>query len=76
MDEVLVLNGGLTMRKDGFAIASEHYYWIPSHAFFRSFEPEEYANTKVDFKRPLMDLGCGDGVFAAMLQEGTHPLIL
>lgn len=50
-------------------IATRHRYWRPSHALFHAFELEAYAAAKVAFKRPVLDLGCGDGTFAAMLRE-------
>jgi SAM-dependent methyltransferase len=57
------------MRTDSLRIATKHYYWKPSKAFFHSLELEEYALAGVRFKHPLMDLGCGNGIFSAMLQE-------
>lgn len=57
------------MEKDNLRIASRYYYFKSFLAFFRSFELEEYTRAGVRFEHPVMDLGCGDGTFATMLQE-------
>ncbi len=57
------------MEKDNLRIASRYYYGKSFLAFFRSFELEEYTRAGVRFEHPVMDLGCGDGTFATMLQE-------
>ncbi len=36
---------------------------------FHAFELEAYASAAVAFARPVLDLGCGDGTFAAMLHD-------
>ena len=54
---------------DSLNIAVKHYYWKPGKAFFHCFELEEYAQADISLKHPIMDLGCGDGTFATMLQE-------
>jgi SAM-dependent methyltransferase len=54
---------------DGLTVATRHYYWKPSHALFHAFELEAYAAAGADFSRPVLDLGCGDGTFAAMLRD-------
>lgn len=55
--------------KNSLRISTDYYYYKPVSAFFRSFELDEYASANVSFEHPVMDMGCGDGTFAAMLQE-------
>lgn len=50
-------------------MATEHYYWKPGKALFHAVELEEYARAGVCFEHPVMDLGCGDGIFSEMLLE-------
>jgi SAM-dependent methyltransferase len=50
-------------------VSTRHYYWKPSHALFHAFELEAYAGAGVVLARPVLDLGCGDGTFAAMLRD-------
>lgn len=57
------------MTKDSLMIATEKYYWKPAWSVFCSFQLEEYARAGINFEHPVMDLGCGDGTFAMMLQE-------
>jgi SAM-dependent methyltransferase len=54
---------------DSLRIAMRHYYWKPGKALFHALELEEYARAGIQFENPTMDLGCGNGLFAAMLQE-------
>ena len=49
-------------------LATEAFYWKPVWAFMRAFELEEFARAGVRLERPLLDLGSGDGTFAAMLR--------
>src|SRR5215813_1233022 len=57
------------MTADSIWVATHHYYWKPVWSIFRTFEVEEYARAGVSLEGPVMDLGCGDGVFAAMLRD-------
>lgn len=54
---------------DSLRIATEHYHWKPGKAVFHSFELEEYGCAGVRLGRPVLDLGCADGTFGAMLRE-------
>jgi SAM-dependent methyltransferase len=57
------------MATDSVRVVTQHYYWKPVWSVFRIFEVEEYARAGVSFASPVMDLGCGDGVFASMLRD-------
>jgi len=57
------------MAADSVRVVTQHYYWKPVWSAFRIFEVEEYARAGVSFEGPVLDLGCGDGVFAAMLRD-------
>lgn len=57
------------MKKDSLHVSTKYYFWKPNLAFFRGFELEEYVRTNVNFRHPILDLGGGDGIFSAMLQE-------
>jgi SAM-dependent methyltransferase len=57
------------VRTNSCQTATHHYYFQPSTAFFRSFELDVYASAGIHFQHPTLDLGCGDGIFAHMLQD-------
>ena len=50
-----------------FGTAAEHYFYRPALGFFRAFMLEEYARAGIEFRAPVLDLGCGDGTFGAAL---------
>ena len=54
---------------DSLRIATEHYYWKPGKALLHAVELEEYTRAGVYFEHPVIDLGCGDGIFSEMLLE-------
>jgi 2-polyprenyl-3-methyl-5-hydroxy-6-metoxy-1,4-benzoquinol methylase len=57
------------MPPDSLKIATEAYYWKPGKALFEAVEVEQYARAGVRFAHPILDLGCGDGTFSAMLRS-------
>jgi ubiquinone/menaquinone biosynthesis C-methylase UbiE len=57
------------MPPDSLKIATDAYYWKPAKALFEAVEVEQYARAKVRFAHPVLDLGCGDGTFSAMLRS-------
>src|SRR6266404_9683293 len=58
-----------TMKTESLRVATEHYYWKPYKAYFDAIALEQYVQTEVHFGHPVLDLGCGDGLFSAMLRE-------
>jgi len=50
-------------------IATEIYYWKPMAALFRSLELRSYRDMGVVLRGPILDLGCGDGQVACMLED-------
>jgi SAM-dependent methyltransferase len=61
-----------TMRAadlESLRTAGRRYYYRPSLALFRAFMLEEYVAAGLEFARPVVDLGCGDGSFGAALAE-------
>ena len=57
------------MPADSLRIATEAYYWKPGKAFFEAVEVEQYAHAGIRFAHAVLDLGCGDGTFGAMLRS-------
>ena len=49
--------------------AAEAYYWKPSTAWFRALELAEYQEIGTRLPAPVLDLGCGDGRVAWMLER-------
>ncbi len=45
------------------------YYWKPMAALFRASEMRLYRKLNASFPNPILDLGCGDGGVAKMLQS-------
>lgn len=48
----------------------EHYYYKPAHAFFRTIELRVILDTSETFQSPVLDLGCGDGIFMSLITAG------
>lgn len=61
--------GAMSKDTDIIRIATEYFWNRPPDAFFAAFEIEIYVRSRVQFKHPLLDLGCGDGTFTKTLQE-------
>jgi len=51
-----------------YRIAAQHYWWRLGKAFFCALELDAYATAGTRLEHPILDLGCGDGTFSAMLQ--------
>ena len=43
-----------------------------AHSFWRSQELSIFQRAKQDFKKPILDFGCGDGAFSACIFEGIN----
>ncbi len=52
---------------DSAWVAAECYYWRPARGFSRALQLHAYARAGVRFDHPLLDLGCGDGMFGRAL---------
>jgi SAM-dependent methyltransferase len=50
-------------------IASATFYWKPAMAWFRSLELDAYRRLEAPFESPVLDIGCGDGRVARMLED-------
>jgi ubiquinone/menaquinone biosynthesis C-methylase UbiE len=50
-------------------LATKSYYWKPAVALFRALELSTYYDSDVILNSPTLDLGCGDGSVARMLEE-------
>jgi ubiquinone/menaquinone biosynthesis C-methylase UbiE len=50
-------------------IATEHYYYKPMLAFFNSFSLRAFRTARLRLEGPVLDVGCGDGTFGAMLKR-------
>lgn len=50
-------------------VASRSYHWKPSMAWFRALELDVYLTVRPAMANPVLDLGCGDGRVAAMLER-------
>jgi ubiquinone/menaquinone biosynthesis C-methylase UbiE len=50
-------------------ITTEHYYYKPVHAFLGSFSLRAFRTAKLRLEGPILDVGCGDGTFSAMLKR-------
>jgi len=49
--------------------ATRWFFWKPATAWFRSLELQAYEVVAPELPRPLLDLGCGNGLVARMLVE-------
>ncbi|TVP45075.1 MAG: methyltransferase domain-containing protein [Gemmatimonadales bacterium] len=49
--------------------ATRWFYWKPATAWFRSLELQAYEAAAPELAKPLLDLGCGNGLVARMLAE-------
>ena len=49
--------------------AARWYFWKPATAWFRSLELRAYEAAAPELPRPLLDLGCGNGLVVRMLVE-------
>jgi SAM-dependent methyltransferase len=47
-------------------ILAHEYFSKPMQALFRSYDLAVYNLVDLDFRRPAVDLGCGDGAFASV----------
>lgn len=54
---------------DPLEAATDTYYWKPMAALFLALEMQAYAEAGLRLENPLLDLGCGDGRVALMLQR-------
>jgi ubiquinone/menaquinone biosynthesis C-methylase UbiE len=62
--------------EDPLELAIAYYYWKPMAALIRAIEMQVYAQAGLRLRGPLLDLGCGDGRVALMLQRleiADHP---
>ena len=50
-------------------IATEHYYYKPMLAFSNSFSLRAFRTARLQLEGPVLDVGCGDGTFGAMLKR-------
>ena len=50
-------------------IATEHYYYKPMLAFSDSFSLRAFRTARLQLEGPVLDVGCGDGTFGAMLKR-------
>jgi SAM-dependent methyltransferase len=50
-------------------IATEHYYYKPMLAFSYSFSLRAFRTARLQLEGPVLDVGCGDGTFGAMLKR-------
>lgn len=60
---------GPTMEDSPLEVAAEAYYWKPATAWFRALELTEYGKLGLRLAAPTLDLGCGDGRVAWMLER-------
>ncbi len=57
-----------TPDRDYLRLLLQHYWFAPPVALWRAVELRTTA--EVDFLRPILDLGCGDGMIAEVLFKG------
>ena len=57
------------MNTKPLEVATQQYYWKPMAALFRSLEMRLYCDSSLEFQKPILDLGCGDGGVSQMLKE-------
>ena len=59
----------ISHRKTFLRMASEKYFWKPLAAFYTTFELEALSRIWKDrtLKRPVLDLGCGDGSYESLI---------
>lgn len=50
-------------------VAARSYHWKPSMAWFRALELDVYRTVRPAMANPVLDLGCGDGRVAGMLER-------
>ncbi len=48
------------------AILGQEYFAKPMHALFRAYDLAAYRKVKLDIRRPILDLGCGNGSFGSV----------
>jgi SAM-dependent methyltransferase len=60
---------GVAKGVSALQTATEAYYWKPAVAWFRALELAEYERLGLRFPAPALDLGCGDGRVAWMLDR-------
>lgn len=60
---------GRTVVASPLDVAAEAYYWKPANAWFRALELKEYERLDLRLPAPTLDLGCGDGRVAWMLEQ-------
>src|SRR4051812_39119247 len=56
-------------RNDAFGVAGRLYPWKPALALGRAAILDELARAGVALAPPVLDLGCGDGMFARAMAE-------
>lgn len=54
---------------DPLDVATDAYYYKPMASFFESFGLRAYLSAGIRFETPVLDVGCGDGTFGAMLRR-------
>lgn len=66
------LRGSSTPRPEGprestLTAATRSFCWKPAYAWFRSLELHAYESADLELQRPVLDLGCGNGMVARTL---------
>ncbi len=61
-----------SVDKDYLSLLLDRYWFAPPVALWRAIELRTLAAET--FPRPIMDLGCGDGLIASVLFEGQPPI--
>ncbi|MGC9356486.1 MAG: methyltransferase domain-containing protein [Anaerolineae bacterium] len=59
-------------KRDYLKLLLDHYWFAPPVALWRAVELRVLANEA--FPRPILDLGCGDGLIADVLFAGDAPI--
>jgi SAM-dependent methyltransferase len=48
------------------AMLGQEYFVKPMHALFRAYDLAAYDKVSLDIRRPILDLGCGNGAFGSV----------
>ncbi len=59
--------------EDPLDIATRRYYFKPMAAFFNAFHLRAFKTADIQWKAPVLDVGCSDGEYGVMLAEALGP---